>query len=219
MGTNSEIFSGISVVTTTWNEKENIKQLILRVKSVLSGFPNEVIVVDDTSPDGTLDVAKQYADVAVGKTREGQTKGLLYGMKLAKFPIIVTIDADLENNPDVILKLIEKVNNFDLVVASRTDIPRFSEKLASKTLGKMFGISDFFSNFRVYKKQTIASTLKGGETFGGELLVIAKKKGFKIGEIMYEPPHRRIKPRIGGTIRANLRIIVALFKCFLIYVI
>jgi hypothetical protein len=57
--------------------------------------------------------------------------------------------------------------------------PRISEKLASKTLGKMFGVSDFFSNFRAYKKETLNNfNLVGGETFGGELLVDAKKKRF-----------------------------------------
>jgi dolichol-phosphate mannosyltransferase len=212
-----EMVQGISVVTTTWNEKENIKELILRVRSVLSGFPNEIIVVDDNSSDGTLDVAKFYADVAVGKVREGQTKGLLYGMKLAKFPIIITIDADLENNPDCIPTLIEKLNETDLVVASRTIVPRFSERLTSKTLGKILGVSDFFSNFRAYRKEAIAPHLRGGETFGGELLVIAKKNGFRISEVMYEAPPRRSKPRIGGNIRANLRILSASLKCFIIY--
>lgn len=81
----------------------------------------------------------------------------------------------------------------------------------------MFGVSDFFSNFRAYKKVTIGNSLKGGETFGGELLVIAKKRGFQIGELTYEPPLRRSKPRIGGTIRANLRIIIATLKCLLMY--
>jgi dolichol-phosphate mannosyltransferase len=86
-------------------------------------------------------------------------------------------------------------------------------------LGKKFGVSDFFSNFRAYKKETIANFgLMGGETFGGELLVDAKKKGLRIGEVLYEPPKRRKNPRIGGTFRANFRIFVALLKCFVIYV-
>jgi hypothetical protein len=57
----------------------------------------------------------------------------------------------------------------------------------------------------------------GGETFGGELLVAVKKEGFRIGEIKYEAPLRRSKPRIGGSIRANFRIIVASLKCFFIH--
>ncbi|HLN89294.1 MAG TPA: hypothetical protein VK253_04445, partial [Candidatus Binatia bacterium] len=107
---------------------------------------------------------------------------------------------------------------FDLVVASRKNLPRFSERWASKTVGKICGVSDFYSNFRAYKKRTIASKLVGGETFGGELLVAAKKHGFKIGETKYEPPNRRSKPRIGGLIKANLRITAASLKCFFLLV-
>jgi dolichol-phosphate mannosyltransferase len=103
------------------------------------------------------------------------------------------------------------------VVASRSVVPRFSERWAAKTLGKICGVSDFYSNFRAYKKETLANNLRGGETFGGELLIIAKKKGFRIGEIMYDAPPRRSKPRIGGSIKANLRIMIASWKCFFIY--
>jgi hypothetical protein len=59
--------------------------------------------------------------------------------------------------------------------------------------------------------------LAGGETFGGELLVIAKKNHFKIGELVYEPPARRSKPRIGGIVKSNLRIMFATLKCWFIY--
>jgi len=215
-----DMVQGVSVVTTTWNERENIEELILKVKLALEDFPHEIIVVDDSSSDGTIDVAKRVADLAVSKVREGQTKGLLYGMKLAKFPRVVTIDADLENDPKLILSLVQKLGELDLIVASRTVLPRFSEKLASKTLGKMFGVSDFFSNFRVYKKEATANLrLKDGETFGGELLVSARKNGLRIGEVTYVPPPRRSKPRIGGTVRANFRIMAALFKCFIIFLV
>jgi dolichol-phosphate mannosyltransferase len=208
----------VSVVTTTWNERENIEELIRRVRSALMGILHEIIVVDDSSSDGTVEVARQVADVAVSKVREGQTKGLLYGMRLAKFPVIVTIDADLENDPQLIPALIQKLREVDLAVASRTDLPRFSERFASKTLGKKLGVSDFYSNFRAYKKEIIESlTLRGGETFGGEMLVRAKKKGFRIGEIKYKPPHRRSTPRIGGNIRANLRISIATLKCLIFF--
>jgi len=209
---------GISVVTTTWNEKDNIEELIRRIRTTLQMVTNEVIVVDDNSSDGTIEVAKRIADVAIGKPREGQIKGLLSGAKIAKYPIIVTIDSDLENSPELIPALIEKLDVYDVVVASRTFVPRFSERWAARTLGKKCGISDFYSNFRAYKKETIANVcLKGGETFDGELLVIAKKKGFKVGELIYKAPPRRNKPRIGGTIRANWRIIVATWKCLFIY--
>jgi dolichol-phosphate mannosyltransferase len=217
MSSSSNKIQGLSVVTTTWNEKENIEELIHRIRATLQEISHEIIVVDDNSADGTLDIARRFADLAVGKKREGQTKGLLFGAKLAKFPVIVTIDSDLENSPELIPQLVEQLNEFDLVVASRKDVPRFSEQLASKTLGKLCGISDFYSNFRAYKKETLPEKLKGGETFGGELLVAAKKKGYRIGEITYDAPSRRSKPRVGGSIKANLRIMFASLKCFLLF--
>lgn len=210
--------SGISVVTTAWNERENLETLIPIIRKVLRSFEHEIIVVDDNSPDGTFQVAKRLADRAENKPREGQTKGLLHGMRLAKYPIIVTIDADLENSPELIPELAKQACNFDIVVASRTTLPRISEKIASKTLGRVFGVTDAFSNYRAYKKETIPIfNLKGGETFGAEFLVIAKKAKMRIGEITYNPPPRRSSPRIGGSLKANLRILCALAKSLTIY--
>ena len=210
---------GVSIVTTTWKESENIKKLIPIIRAVLKEVPHEIIVVDDSSPDGTFQIAGRLADRAVKKVREGQSKGLLYGMKLAKYQIVVTIDADLENDPKYIPKLVEKMDEFDLVVASRTELPRISEKIASKILGRTIGVKDVFSNFRAYKHNLVSMfELKGGETFGGEFLVIAKKKGAKIGEIGFKSVRRK-NPRIGGNIRANLRITWALLKSIIIYLI
>jgi len=210
---------GVSVVTTTWNEKENIKMLIPLIRDALKDTRHEIIVIDDDSTDGTIEAAERLADTAVKKNREGQTKGLLYGMNLAKYPIIVTIDADLENDPKYIPQLLEKIGDFDIIVASRTKLPRTSEKIASNTLGKMIGVKDVFSNFRAYRKEVISNfKLKGGETFGGELLVIAKKKGLEIGETLYESVRRK-DPRIGGKTKANLKILWALIKSLTVYII
>jgi dolichol-phosphate mannosyltransferase len=214
------VLNGISIVTTTWNERENIEKLVPSIRNVLQCLQNEIIVVDDNSPDGTIQIAKRLADIAVTKVREGQSKGLLYGMKLAKYPIIITIDADLENDPKHIPKLIQKIAEFDIVVASRTKLPRISEKIASKTLGRIIGVTDTFSNLRAYKKDIISKlNLRGGETFGAEFLVTAKKKGITIGEIKYDPSPRRKNPRIGGKTKANLRLIWALIKSLIIYLI
>ena len=210
--------NGISVITTTWNERSTIERLILKVRIILAGFPYEIIVVDDNSPDGTIDIARRLADVAVNKKREGQTMGLLHGMRLAKYPVIVTIDSDLENNPDQIPKLVSKLGECDIVNASRTELPRISEKFASKTLGKLCGVEDSFSNYRAYRREVVSKfDLKGGETFGAEFLVIAKKNRLRIGEITYEAPPRRKNPRIVGAIKANMRIIWALIKSLKIY--
>ena len=211
---------GVSIVTTTWNERENIPKLVERIRRSIK-IPHEIIVVDDSSPDGTYEIARKYADKAVKKKREGQTIGLLTGIKLAKYPIVVTLDADLENPPELIPKLLEKFTegNYDLLVASRTKLPRISEKIASATIGRIIGVKDIFSNFRVYKRDKFKNIkIRMGETFGAELLAYAWKNKMKIGEYIYNPPPRRPNPRIGGKIKANIRAIWALIKT-LIYMI
>jgi dolichol-phosphate mannosyltransferase len=188
--------NGTSIVTTTWNERANIQKLIPTTRNTFQQIPHEIIVVDDNSSDGTFQTARLLADVAVTKTREGQTKGRLHGMRLAKYPVIVTIDADLENDPKHIPTLIQQTAKYDVVVASRTTLPRISEKIAAKTLGRLLGVTDTLSNFRAYRKGTISKfNLRSGETFGAEFLVIAKKKGLTIGEVKYDPPPRRKSPR------------------------
>jgi dolichol-phosphate mannosyltransferase len=214
------VLNGVSVVTTTWNERENIEKLVSTIRRILQHLPHEIIIVDDNSSDGTIHIAKLLADVAVTKPREGQSKGLLYGMQLAKYPTIITIDADLENDPTHIPTLIQQTAKFDIVVASRTKLPRITEIIASKTLGKLLGITDTLSNFKAFRKEAVSKfNLKGGETFGAEFLIIAKKKGLTIGEIKYDPPPRRKNPRIGGKTKANLKIIWALIKSLTLYLI
>lgn len=209
---------GVSVVTTTWNERQNIEKLVSSVRFVLQNIPHEIIVVDDGSEDGTFQAAELVADLALSKKREGQTKGLLLGMRYAKYPVTVTIDSDLENDPAHIPMLVQQAASFDLLVASRTKLPRISEKIAAKTLGRLVGVTDTMSNYRVFRKETVSVfNLRGGETFGAEFLVIAKKNGLKIGEIKVEPPPRRKHPRLGGAVKANLRITWALLKSLILY--
>ena len=70
-----------------------------------------------------------------------------------------------------------------------------------------------YSNFRVYRRGLFAGYEPVlGETFGGELLVYAWAEGFRLGEWVYEPPPRRARPRIGGSVRANARILAATAK-------
>ncbi len=210
-----ESLEGVSVVTTTYNEVNYVKPFTERVRAALAGIPHEIIIVDDSSPDGTYDLAVRYADKAIKKVREGQTKGLLVGIENARYPIVVTLDVDLENPPEMIPTLIQEFLSREcgVLVACRTLIPRFSERLSSKLIGRDIGARDVYSNFRVYSKDCVAGAkLRLGETFGAELLLIAKERGCRICEYVYDPPPRRKKPRVGGTIKANLRVLYVLAK-------
>ena len=145
--------NGVSIVTTTWNERENIEKLVSAIRSAFQSVPHEIIVIDDSSPDGTMQIAKRIADVAVTKKREGQTKGLPYGMRLARYATMVTIDADLEKGPKGVPDLLRQTTKYDLVVASRTKLPRVAEKIVSRTLGKLVDVTDTMSNFRAYRRE------------------------------------------------------------------
>lgn len=205
---------GVSVVTTTYNERDTLKQLILRIRKVLKNIRHEVIVVDDNSPDNTYEIARKYADIAIKKRREGQSKGLITGILKSKYPAIITIDADLENPPELIPFLLRNLGDYDILVASRSKLPRISEKITSHILGKIVGVKDFYSNYRIYRRDVIDAIkdIVLGETFGGEILLKAWARGYKIGEIIYNPNYRRRDPRLGNVLKSNIRIFYATIK-------
>lgn len=203
---------GISVVTTCYNERENLRKLIPVIRTVLAHVSHEIIVVDDSSPDNSIQVANELADVALSKLREGQTKGLAAGMRLAKYDAIITIDSDLENDPKWIPTLTSSLMDFDIVVASRRKLPRISERVFSTIYSKRLRVHDILSNYRAYRRSTIGLIIPTKrETFGAEFLIRAWKEGLRIGEIVVDTtPPRRANPRIGNTLVANLRIFAAL---------
>jgi len=210
---------GVSVVTSTYNERENVEKLIPALRKVFGVMevPHEIIVVDDSSPDGTYAVAERLADKAIKKVREGQTKALAVGIENAFFPTILTIDADFENDPRHIPSLLEGLSRFDVVVACRNRLPRFSERIFSLCFSRFLGCRDVLSNYRATKKDVVEKLGYGEkETFGAEFLIRARKMGFKIGEVEVKLL-RRSMPRLGSRFTANLKILVALMRCIEAY--
>jgi len=209
----------ISIVSATWNERETLPALVQRIHEALSRIRHEIIIVDDSSPDGTYTLASKLADKAICKKREGQSIALLTGIREAKHPIVVTIDADLENDPSNIPALVSKIEEgYDLVVASRRTLPRISERLFSRTIGRWIGVSDVLSNFRAMRKDEVIGIAVGRrETFGAEFLIRAYKQGLRVTQVQVENTPRRRDPRIGGTLKANLRILKAMFICLLMW--
>ncbi len=206
---------GVSIVTTTWCERENISRLLTRIHETLKGLDYEVIVVDDNSPDGTAEEARKHADkVIVNRSRLGQTLSLAKGILEARGDCIVTIDSDLENPPELIPRLIDMLKTYDFVVASRTIIPRISEKLASIMFRGKLKVRDIYSNFKAFRGEYsgIIASVRCGETFGAEFTWNAIRHGLNIGELVYEPPPRRSNPRIGGMLKANMRVMAASFR-------
>ncbi|MBN2406465.1 MAG: glycosyltransferase family 2 protein [Elusimicrobia bacterium] len=109
----------ISVVIPVYNEEGNIEELFGRLRTVMEGAGREyeVIIADDGSTDGTGEVLRNLAAVH-GNLRVlrfninyGQTAALSAGFESARGDIIITLDGDLQNNPEDIPALIEKLES------------------------------------------------------------------------------------------------------------
>jgi len=117
----------LSVVLPTYNEAENVPELLRRVRKALNGLDYEVVFVDDDSPDGTPEAIKRESGgdprvrLFVRKAAKGLATAMIYGMRVAKGRFIAFMDADLQHPPEVIPKMLDAAlrSGADLVVASR----------------------------------------------------------------------------------------------------
>ena len=133
----------LSVVIPVYNEEESVKFLYEAVTKALSDLkrPYEILLVDDGSKDNTyknaLTLAKSDSRLKIVKLKRnyGQTTALHAGFQNAKGKVIVTMDGDLQNDPDDIPVMLNKMDEgYDIVLGWRHDRKDFfiSRKLPSK---------------------------------------------------------------------------------------
>jgi dolichol-phosphate mannosyltransferase len=114
-----------SIVVPTYQEKENIKPLVERMGAALAKQDYEIIVVDDSSPDGTAEAAASLANshpVRVIKREgvRGLGSAILEGFRNAKGDMMGAIDADLQHPPETLPELVAVIESgADLAIASR----------------------------------------------------------------------------------------------------
>lgn len=113
----------ISIVILIYNEKENLKNLYQLLKDTLSNInrTSELIFIDDGSSDGSFAELKNLTSnddrtrlIRLDKNY-GMATGLHIGFQKARGDIIVTIDADLQNDPQDVVWLLENMANYDLL--------------------------------------------------------------------------------------------------------
>jgi len=220
----------ISVVIPAYNEEENVPVLYERLKGVLEGLNHdyEIIFVDDGSTDGTFAVLKDLAGkdrrVKVIRFRRnyGQTAAMYAGFEHAEGDVIITMDADLQNDPEDIPRLLSKLEEgYDIVSGWRKDRkdPFLSRKLPSRVanwiISKVTGVElhDYGCTLKAYRSE-IAKRYRLYGDMHRFLPALAKRFGAKVTEIPVKHHPRlygRSKYGIGRTVRVILDIFLVKF--------
>jgi len=184
----------ISIVIPTYNEEDNIKILHQKLKEVerKNNFNFEIIFVNDGSNDKTLEELNKLTDLKIVNFRKnfGQTAAIDAGIKNSTGEIIVTMDADLQNDPEDIPKLIKKLEEgYDVVAGWRYNrkddfmknfVSRGANKLRSLLVKD--GIHDSGCTLKAFQKKCFNDLDLYGEMhrFIPGLLKIS---GFRVAEI------------------------------------
>ena len=197
----------ISVVIPVYNEVDSVAQLYKELIKVLSSFDSyQIVFVDDGSSDGSVSVIKNIVKNDINTKiiqfhrNYGKSAALGEGFKNADGEYIVTMDADLQDDPKEVPNLIAKLEEgFDLVSGWKKDRKDpLSKKIPSKFFNfitRLFTgvkIHDFNCGLKIYR-QSVVKTL---EIYGGRhryIPALAGYKNFKVTEIIVN--HR---PRLYG---------------------
>jgi glycosyltransferase involved in cell wall biosynthesis len=194
-----------SVVVPVYNESENIHKLDSEIREVMRGLGKgyEVIYVNDGSTDNSLEVLKKLAHVKIIELNRnyGQATALDAGFKAAKGELVISMDADLQNDSHDIPNMIKKLNdeNLDVVCGWRKNRKDKSGiKILTKTgrfvRNVLIGdkVHDTGCTLRVYKREAVKSLDLQGEMHR-YILALLSWKGYKISEMVVN--HR---PRYSG---------------------
>jgi dolichol-phosphate mannosyltransferase len=204
----------ISIVIPVYNEEESIKPLVSELQEVLKEIKksSEIIFVDDGSQDHSFTILKEAAfhdpQIRVIRFRKnaGQTAAFDAGFKAAQGDIVVTMDADLQNDPHDITRLLGKMGSFDVVCGwrhKRRDpwIKIVSSQIANFVRNSLSEeeIVDTGCSLKAFRRES----LQNMKLFNGMhrfLPTLAKMEGFTVTQVKVN--HR---PRRFGRTKYNIR--------------
>lgn len=168
------VSSSISVIIPTYNEAENIAQLLLRLDRALTqaNIRYEAIVVDDRSSDQTVEIARELATrdelpvkVLIKQGERGKSFSLIEGFAAAKYDLLAMIDGDLQYPPEALVEMVAKLDHSDIVVGDRRKTSVDSNKLRTKMsrifvqlVMLLFGINtDMQSGLKLFRRKVYDS--------------------------------------------------------------
>ncbi|HEY3346799.1 MAG TPA: glycosyltransferase family 2 protein [Nitrospirota bacterium] len=205
----------VSAVVPLYNEEESLRELYLRLTGVLAGMGEyELLFVDDGSTDRSLAILEElhekdpeHVSVFSFRRNYGKSAALATGFKHASGDFIVTLDADLQDDPAEIPRLVEALKDYDLV--SGWKFPRhdpIGKRLPSKVINKLTAwltgvrIHDMNCGLKAYKSEVV----KGLPLYGEQhrfIPALVHADGFKVGEIKVQHHARKFGHTKFGTKR------------------
>lgn len=220
----------LSIVIPVLNEEKNLRELHERLTREVSQLraAYEIIIVDDGSTDRSLEVLREIASddqtvkVISFRRNFGQTAAISAGFEHARGDVIITMDADLQNDPVDIKRLLDKLNEgYDVVSgwrAKRHDgflLRRLPSILANWLISRMTDvhIHDFGCTLKAYRREVVQHINLYGEMHRF-IPALASWVGAKIGEIevTHHPrKHGKSKYGISRTTRVILDLITVKF--------
>lgn len=221
MGTEEQI--QISVVVPLYNEQENIPPLYVKLAEALAavGEPYELIFVDDGSRDQSFKVLAQIQEhdgrVHVIRLRRnfGQTAALKAGFDFARGEIILTMDGDLQDDPEEISLFLAKIREgYDIVSGWRRHrkepwlLRRLPSRIANALMARISRVPlhDFGATFKAYRREVVQDLSLYGELHRF-IPAVASWQGASVAEIeITNHPRRSGKSNygIGRTTRVLL---------------
>lgn len=189
----------VSFVIPLKNESESLEALYEGIVENISplGLSFEIIFIDDGSTDGSFDIIKKLNkkdDRVKGirfRRNFGKSSALSAGFKLAKGDIVITMDADLQDDPVEIPRFIDMINKgYDVVSGwKKVRYDPLSKTLPSKLFNKLTSLAtgvkihDFNCGFKAYRNEVVKSLDIYGELHR-YIPALAYSKGFSVGEIV-----------------------------------
>lgn len=197
----------LSVVIPVYNEEENLPYLWPELRSVLEplGLTFEVVFVDDGSRDRSAELIRGFRDVDPRvrlvrlKANAGETAATDAGFKAARGRWVVTMDADLQNDPNDIPILLSHLDRWDAVTGWRVNrgegdslVRRISSRVANRTRNVISdeSIQDSGCTFRAFRRECLRGLVlyRGFHRFIPTLL---KMRGYRVIEVPVRNRPRR----------------------------
>jgi glycosyltransferase involved in cell wall biosynthesis len=226
----NESFVQYSIVVPFFNEQENIPPLYMKLTDVMDaiGGTYELIFVDDGSRDNTYKVLSDIYEhdnrVNLVRLRRnfGQTSALKAGFDYARGEVIISMDGDLQHDPEEIPRFLEKIEEgYDLVSGwrhARRDhwlMRQLPSRVANWMMAKLSGIElhDFGTTFKAYRREIIQEIQLYGELHRF-IPALASSTGARIAEVPITNLERKSGKSnygIGRTIRVFLDLMIVKF--------